>query len=262
MPARMTTTLATTPAPDFLRPPSTMNDILLDRWGCWTPSSPDCDFAAATPARWPSPRRLNTRRPPLPAPACDSVPAIGHEADHPPPTRVRVKGQPAPWESKRCPSGERQAWNREAGAEPAVDDCAEMGRHRVGVEDCRVDGPRLVGFAAHQVVKAAGERDSEDGVHGVRTAAGRMPPAECHRHHREREGSRPMPTGERSASPPPVRARTTFAQLMIDHHQGAVTMAKNEQKNGSNADAKKLADAAVTAQTAEIEKMNKILDRL
>ncbi|MET8124346.1 DUF305 domain-containing protein [Streptomyces sp. NPDC005065] len=53
-----------------------------------------------------------------------------------------------------------------------------------------------------------------------------------------------------------------FAELMIGHHQGAVTMAKDEQKNGSNADARKLADVVVAAQTAEIEKMNKILDRL
>ncbi|MGW1843929.1 DUF305 domain-containing protein [Streptomyces sp. NPDC001966] len=53
-----------------------------------------------------------------------------------------------------------------------------------------------------------------------------------------------------------------FAQLMIGHHQGAVTMAEDEQKNGDNADAKKLAGAVVTAQTAEIEQMNKIIDRL
>lgn len=53
-----------------------------------------------------------------------------------------------------------------------------------------------------------------------------------------------------------------FAQLMIGHHQGAVAMAEDEQKNGDNADAKKLADAVITAQTAEIEQMNKILDRL
>lgn len=31
-----------------------------------------------------------------------------------------------------------------------------------------------------------------------------------------------------------------FAQLMIGHHEGAVTMAEDERKNGSNADAKKL----------------------
>ncbi|MEL5954997.1 DUF305 domain-containing protein [Streptomyces sp. CLV115] len=53
-----------------------------------------------------------------------------------------------------------------------------------------------------------------------------------------------------------------FAQLMIGHHQGAVTMAEEEQKNGGNAEAKKLAAAVVTAQTAEIEQMNKIIDRL
>ncbi|MFG2628290.1 DUF305 domain-containing protein [Streptomyces sp. NPDC048473] len=53
-----------------------------------------------------------------------------------------------------------------------------------------------------------------------------------------------------------------FAQLMIGHHEGAVTMAEDEQKNGSNADAKKLADAVITAQTAEIEQMNKIISRL
>ncbi|MET8743015.1 DUF305 domain-containing protein [Streptomyces sp. NPDC004728] len=53
-----------------------------------------------------------------------------------------------------------------------------------------------------------------------------------------------------------------FAQLMIEHHQGAVTMAEDEQKNGVDADAKKLAGAVVTAQTAEIEQMNKIIDRL
>ncbi|MER5357607.1 DUF305 domain-containing protein [Streptomyces sp. NPDC002785] len=53
-----------------------------------------------------------------------------------------------------------------------------------------------------------------------------------------------------------------FAQLMIGHHEGAVTMAEDEQKNGSNADAKKLAGAVVTAQTAEIEQMNEIIARL
>ncbi|MFD0339777.1 DUF305 domain-containing protein [Streptomyces sp. NPDC127117] len=53
-----------------------------------------------------------------------------------------------------------------------------------------------------------------------------------------------------------------FAQLMIGHHQGAVTMAEDEQKNGADAEAKKLAGAVVTAQIAEIEQMNKIIDRL
>ncbi|MFE3179545.1 DUF305 domain-containing protein [Streptomyces violascens] len=53
-----------------------------------------------------------------------------------------------------------------------------------------------------------------------------------------------------------------FAQLMIGHHQGAVTMAKDEQKNGSNPDAKRLAGNVIAAQNAEIEQMNKIVNRL
>ncbi|MFF9349414.1 DUF305 domain-containing protein [Streptomyces sp. NPDC014734] len=53
-----------------------------------------------------------------------------------------------------------------------------------------------------------------------------------------------------------------FARLMIAHHEGAVTMAEKERKDGRNAEAKKLAGAVITAQTAEIEQMNKILARL
>ncbi|MFI6054361.1 DUF305 domain-containing protein [Streptomyces violascens] len=53
-----------------------------------------------------------------------------------------------------------------------------------------------------------------------------------------------------------------FAQLMIGHHQGAVTMAKGEQKDGSNSDAKRLAGNVIAAQNAEIEQMNKIVNRL
>ncbi|WP_438295337.1 DUF305 domain-containing protein [Streptomyces sp. HUAS TT7] len=53
-----------------------------------------------------------------------------------------------------------------------------------------------------------------------------------------------------------------FAQLMIGHHQGAVTMAKDEQKNGGNSDAKRLAGNVIAAQNAEIEQMNKIVNRL
>ncbi|MEU9852303.1 DUF305 domain-containing protein [Streptomyces sp. NPDC047974] len=54
----------------------------------------------------------------------------------------------------------------------------------------------------------------------------------------------------------------TFAELMIAHHEGAVEMAKAEQKDGGNAEAKALAGEVVTAQTAEIAELRKILDRL
>ncbi|MFI8370564.1 DUF305 domain-containing protein [Streptomyces sp. NPDC085466] len=53
-----------------------------------------------------------------------------------------------------------------------------------------------------------------------------------------------------------------FAELMIAHHEGAVTMARDEQRNGANAEAKALAGEVVRAQTAEITELRKILDRL
>ncbi|MET8405201.1 DUF305 domain-containing protein [Streptomyces sp900116325] len=53
-----------------------------------------------------------------------------------------------------------------------------------------------------------------------------------------------------------------FAQMMIDHHNGAIDMAKNEQKSGKNTTAKRLADDVVKNQTAEVKQLQSILDRL
>ncbi|KQX50579.1 MULTISPECIES: DUF305 domain-containing protein [unclassified Streptomyces] len=53
-----------------------------------------------------------------------------------------------------------------------------------------------------------------------------------------------------------------FAELMIAHHNGAVDMAKEEQKNGGNATAKALADDVVRTQSEEVAALRKILDRL
>ncbi|MEU8850094.1 DUF305 domain-containing protein [Streptomyces sp. NPDC048564] len=53
-----------------------------------------------------------------------------------------------------------------------------------------------------------------------------------------------------------------FAEMMIEHHEGAITMAEDEQKNGRNTTAKKLAAAVVRAQTTEVEKFDQILDRI
>lgn len=53
-----------------------------------------------------------------------------------------------------------------------------------------------------------------------------------------------------------------FAELMIAHHEGAVEMAKQEQKDGVNAEAKALAGEVVRTQDAEIAELRKILDRL
>ncbi|WP_432831339.1 DUF305 domain-containing protein [Dactylosporangium sp. CA-092794] len=53
-----------------------------------------------------------------------------------------------------------------------------------------------------------------------------------------------------------------FCTMMIAHHQGAITMAGQELANGTNPDAKALAQKIITAQQAEIDTMKKILARL
>ncbi|MFJ5290841.1 MULTISPECIES: DUF305 domain-containing protein [unclassified Streptomyces] len=53
-----------------------------------------------------------------------------------------------------------------------------------------------------------------------------------------------------------------FTEMMIGHHKGAITMAEDEQKNGRNAAARKLAVTVVKNQRAEVDRMRKILDRL
>jgi len=48
----------------------------------------------------------------------------------------------------------------------------------------------------------------------------------------------------------------------VKHHQGAIAMAQTEVSSGQNPDAKKLAQAIIASQQAEIEKMNALLARL
>lgn len=54
---------------------------------------------------------------------------------------------------------------------------------------------------------------------------------------------------------------TAFLTLMVEHHEGAVEMARSEIENGAHEPAKDLAEAVVTAQTDEITRMNKLLGR-
>ncbi|MFJ3169278.1 DUF305 domain-containing protein [Streptomyces roseus] len=54
---------------------------------------------------------------------------------------------------------------------------------------------------------------------------------------------------------------TAFLEMMIKHHEGAVAMAKSEQTDGVYGPAKKMADAIVTSQSAEITQMNTLLGR-
>ena len=50
-----------------------------------------------------------------------------------------------------------------------------------------------------------------------------------------------------------------FLQMMVEHHEGAIEMARTEQANGENADAVALAEQIETDQEAEIAKMTKLL---
>lgn len=50
-----------------------------------------------------------------------------------------------------------------------------------------------------------------------------------------------------------------FLELMIKHHEGAVTMAEEEQRDGAYAPAKRLASSIVSSQKAEIAKMRELL---
>lgn len=53
-----------------------------------------------------------------------------------------------------------------------------------------------------------------------------------------------------------------FTRMMIAHHNGAIQMARDVQKNGSNPDVKRLAVMIEQAQTTEVAQLQKILDRL
>ena len=50
-----------------------------------------------------------------------------------------------------------------------------------------------------------------------------------------------------------------FLTMMVDHHTGAVQMAKTELVQGTNPGAKALAASIVTTQTAEMTEMRRLL---
>jgi uncharacterized protein (DUF305 family) len=54
---------------------------------------------------------------------------------------------------------------------------------------------------------------------------------------------------------------TMFLTMMIEHHKGAVEMAGTEKAKGAYGPATSMADGIVTAQTAEITEMNKLLGK-
>ncbi|MCX2929097.1 DUF305 domain-containing protein [Mycobacterium sp. CVI_P3] len=59
-----------------------------------------------------------------------------------------------------------------------------------------------------------------------------------------------------------VAASKLFLTQMIEHHQGAITMAQNEIKNGQSQEAVTLAKSIASSQQQEIDTMNQILGTL
>jgi uncharacterized protein (DUF305 family) len=53
-----------------------------------------------------------------------------------------------------------------------------------------------------------------------------------------------------------------YCTFMIAHHEGAISMAKNELANGANPAAKDLANRIISSQQAEIEQMRTLLTHL
>ena len=53
--------------------------------------------------------------------------------------------------------------------------------------------------------------------------------------------------------------QTMWLEMMIEHHQGAIEMAKTEIDDGKDAAAVDLAKSIVTAQTAEIDRIEKLI---
>jgi len=58
---------------------------------------------------------------------------------------------------------------------------------------------------------------------------------------------------------PDAEFQSTWLEMMVEHHRGAVEMARAEQAEGEFADAVALAESIETSQTAEIERMESLL---
>ena len=54
---------------------------------------------------------------------------------------------------------------------------------------------------------------------------------------------------------------TMWMRMMIEHHEGAIEMARTEQDDGVFPAAIDLAESIETSQTAEIELMEELIDR-
>ncbi|MEV7617443.1 DUF305 domain-containing protein [Streptomyces sp. NPDC089799] len=104
---------------------------------------------------------------------------------------------------------------------------------------------------------------------GWLTAWGEQVPAEGAADHSGHGGSGAAGTGGMMTAEEMTKLKdaggkafdTAFMELMIKHHEGAVAMARTEKADGAFPEAKKMADAIITSQSAEITRMNTLLGK-
>ncbi|MEU4684960.1 DUF305 domain-containing protein [Streptomyces xinghaiensis] len=139
--------------------------------------------------------------------------------------------------------------------------------HEQAVEMARLASGRAasdeVEKLAGQIEKAqAPEIETLDGWLGA-WGEERMPGGMDHEAHEGHGMSGMMDAGQmkRLESASGKAFDTAFLELMIEHHEGAVTMARTQQKQGEYGPARKMAAAIVTSQSEEITRMKDLLGR-
>jgi uncharacterized protein (DUF305 family) len=142
-----------------------------------------------------------------------------------------------------------------------------IAHHRQAVEmstlaETRASDPELKDLAAQ--IKAAQDPEINQ-MTGWLTAWGE-PTAQAGGHNMPGMGGMPGEMTEEQMqqlqSASGVDFDRLFAQMMISHHNGAIQMATQIKDGGTNGDVKALADTIITTQTAEVETLQQILDRL
>jgi len=96
-------------------------------------------------------------------------------------------------------------------------------------------------------------------------AAWDKPVPETMRDHANAEGhgERGMMTDEEMSELETAKGEefeTTWLEMMVEHHEGAIEMAEAEQADGVYKPAKKLAESIESSQQAEVDRMKELLD--
>ncbi|WP_030548785.1 DUF305 domain-containing protein [Streptomyces albus] len=171
-----------------------------------------------------------------------------------------TRARPAPSSASEAPAGEHNA-SDVAFAQGMIP------HHEQAVEMAKLAPGRAasdeVGELARQIEKAQAPEIETLGGWLEAWGEERMPGGMDHGAHAGHGMSGMMDAGqmERLEAASGTAFDTAFLELMIEHHEGAVTMARTQQKQGEYAPARKMAAAIVTSQGEEIARMKDLLGR-